>query len=472
MKDSRLINLLKTFSNKEIEKADKFIRSPFFNENKKIITLFQALVTFHPAYELTASAEKYAFEKAFGSKSYKEKDAYYLMAELVKVLEQFLSQLEYEKKPLNLGINKLAQFSLRNQNNSYLKIDKQINKQIDKSKLRNANYFLNQYRLNSERSTYFFNNEKRNYNPYLQQSVHDLDNFYIGEKLRLLSELLAQQSVFERNYDKGFIEDIVPALLDNEEELSELGKIYLRIYLCSTANESDKHYMTLKELLNSHSAQFDRNEAGGMYLFAINFCIRKFNSGNQEYINELLELYKAMIEKDLLVDNNRISPWSYKNISTIGLRAGDLDWVRTFIEEYKPYLPKNLQKTSYYFNLANYHFYKKNFLKAQEFLLRVEVEDTYFNADYRTLLSKIYFERDEFEVLDAYCESYQMYLRRNRKVSQNVKKYYLNYIKFLKRLSVINPRDKKKLNHLRERIETTSSLADRKWLLHKVDELI
>jgi len=56
-------------------------------------------------------------------------------------------------------------------------------------------------------------------------------------------------------------------------------------------------------------------------------------------------------------------------------------------------------------------------------------------------------------------------------ISKNVRQQYLNVLRFTKKLANVAPYDKKSVQKIREQIETCKALADKKWLLDKVEEL-
>ena len=48
---------------------------------------------------------------------------------------------------------------------------------------------------------------------------------------------------------------------------------------------------------------------------------------------------------------------------------------------------------------------------------------------------------------------------------------YTNLIKYTKKLSRLNTREKEKIEKIKKEIEETESVADKKWLLQKLKEL-
>jgi hypothetical protein len=46
---------------------------------------------------------------------------------------------------------------------------------------------------------------------------------------------------------------------------------------------------------------------------------------------------------------------------------------------------------------------------------------------------------------------------------------YLNFLSYVKSMTVLTPRDHQKINKLSSRIEKASSVMPKKWLLEKID---
>ena len=89
----------------------------------------------------------------------------------------------------------------------------------------------------------------------------------------------------------------------------------------------------------------------------------------------------------------------------------------------------------------------------------------------KQLLVRTYFELGEYLVLDSLIDSFKIYLRRNKQISKTQKQEYLNFLSFVKNLTVLNPRDRQKIQKLNSRIEKASSVMPKKWLLEKIEAL-
>ncbi len=224
--------------------------------------------------------------------------------------------------------------------------------------------------------------------------------------------------------------------------------------------------MKTKGHLLSQAEEYD------IYQALVNFCIRKINKGEPESLLKCFQLYQEMEEKDLLIQGKYLRPWTYKNIITAALRLNEVNWTKNFIHKYKNKLSEEHRDNAFYYNSAKFNFHLKKYDKVLSFLQKVEYEDVFYGLDARTLMMKIYYLKDETDALTSLTESFRIYLRRKKRMPKERRKTYLNFIKFVKKLSLSHPRDYQTLRQLRNKIEETPKVADKTWLLDAVAEKI
>jgi organic radical activating enzyme len=87
------------------------------------------------------------------------------------------------------------------------------------------------------------------------------------------------------------------------------------------------------------------------------------------------------------------------------------------------------------------------------------------------MLIAVYYETDEIEPLYSLFESFRVYLNRNKKITSDRKKRFLNLIKFTKKLTKIIPGDKKAIDKVKAEVATTQNIINLKWLKEKIAEL-
>ena len=92
MYTSKLIQLLRTLSYKEMKRLGKFVESPFFNENEEVVQLFSYIRShLGEEAEKEALSKERVFAALFPTEPFKDLRIRHLMSALNKLTKRFLS---------------------------------------------------------------------------------------------------------------------------------------------------------------------------------------------------------------------------------------------------------------------------------------------------------------------------------------------------------------------------------------------
>jgi len=97
MHNSKLIQVLKTFSKKEIKQFREFTQSPFFNKNKFVISLLDVLIRFYPEFQDKKLDAKNVFKIIFPDEEYDYFKIRNLSSDLLAVSMEFLKIIFFQK---------------------------------------------------------------------------------------------------------------------------------------------------------------------------------------------------------------------------------------------------------------------------------------------------------------------------------------------------------------------------------------
>lgn len=474
MYNSKLYSILEHFNKYEQNRCRKYITSPYFNKNQSLIYLFEVLI------EAINSARKKSLEKEdiwaeiAPDQAYDDVRFRKYCSDLLKLVEGFLAQQIYEENPLHQAtylIDAVGNRKLEKLYNSTMKSARRLSKQ---QRHKPASYYFYQYEI--EKNYYNLTNYEKNRaaRTNIEDIANNLDAFYLAEKLRIYCSVLTQQYFVSQEYQLLFIEEIIEHLERYKQKYEDYPpiSIYYQVFLTSTDNENVEHYYKLKDLLNKHALEFPKEEALTIYYSAINYCIRKLNTGNQQFSEELFELYNSLLEKEIIFVNDELSPWTFKNICVLGLRLGKYDWTENFIQSYYHKLPEESRENAVSYNMAQLYFYQQQYDNVIKLLHTVEYEDPSYNLNSKTMLLATYYETDEIEPLYSLLESFRTYLNRHKSDIPDYRRiHYSNLIKFTKKLLKIMPGDQPAVKRLKEEITNTKHIASIQWLNEKVAEL-
>jgi hypothetical protein len=244
------------------------------------------------------------------------------------------------------------------------------------------------------------------------------------------------------------------------------------MHLTQKEGEEVEHYYKLKKLIDKFYDKFPPKEAYFIYSEAMNYCIRKVNKGNFNFLKELFTLYKDLLRNELIFTEDKLSPWDFKNITNCALRLKEYEWTEWFINTYQDKLPEAFRNNAVTFNLAQLYYYQHRYEEVIEKLKDVEFDDFSYNLTSKTMLIATYYELDEIEPLFSLLESFRTYLNRHKEIPAQRRQYYLNTIRVVKRLSRVTPGDEKIMTKVKTEFETKkSAIAMEAWIEEKILEL-
>lgn len=478
MKEKKIISALSSLSFYELNSFRKFVNSPYFNVNPSISEYTEYLIdSLKRNIDLKIVEDRIIWNEINKQEPYNEQKFRKLNSDLVKLFEQFIAVEEFEKATslmINLKLEGIRKKNIDKLVNGVVgEVDRMQKLEMNKS----AEYYLFRYMIEKNLFSLTNENEKKTSKADIAQELNikeiskNLDFFYISEKLKYYCTLLSWQKMYKLDIHLDNM-DFIIKISDNPNYKSIPPiAIYRKIF--DTFNERDNviHYEQLKELINQHIHLFPPEETKEIFYTAISYCIEKVNKGNLEFQQETFEIYKSALEKEVLLVDNHLSPSDYRNIVFFALRVGQHEWADYFIHEYASYLEEKYRDNAIHFSMARLDFYRKNYKKVIEHLIKVNYEDVWYNLGSKTILIFTYYELDEYDALESLLQAFRMYIDREKSLTKERKQTYLNLIKFTRSLIRLIPGDKLKLAQLKDEIEQTKGVVSKPWLLEKITEL-
>ncbi|MFL5751818.1 MAG: hypothetical protein ACJ76F_00305 [Bacteroidia bacterium] len=468
--NSKTLLYLDSLSNSEKKELGDFISSPFFNKNEQLVLLYAELLPLLSLPREKIKEEKF-YEKISGKK-YEEQKFRYLLSNLNLLIEDFFSIKKWTqhtdlKKQLlieNLHDKKLNKFVQQHQQLLLSGTEKNLLQDSD---------FLG-VKLQSEEVSFKFASEydNRSVDSRLQKLSDSIDTYYLAKKLKYACEMINRRNVLQVNYNIHFIEEIKVFLSGSSFLNVPAVSLYYHILNSLLKPLEEKHYRKLKKGLTEHRQVFSNNELRDMFTFAQNYCIRQLNTGKIHYLEELFQNYEFLLEEKIIIADNNLSQFDFKNIVVIALRLHKYGWVKSFISDYLAYLPATERKNAEVYNLSRLYYSSGEIKKALKLMQDVEFTDIYYHLDAKVLLIKIYYDTNAFESLMPLFTSFNNYLKRNRKVSDYQQLSYQNFLKITIRLFNYKMFDKGNINTLKPEIEEGKNMADINWLKEKLKELL
>ncbi|MCB0845624.1 MAG: hypothetical protein KDE26_20380 [Bacteroidetes bacterium] len=477
----KLIRVISTLSATEIKAFQQFIESDFFNPNLNTRDLLAFLIPFHPEYQAEKLDELYIFGKLFPGEKYRAQRLREEFSRLFALLKKFLAYQEFQLHPEQEAIWTLAQFRKRKLPKAFQTQWKAIQKSLDQETMKDAEYYRLQSELAQEANGLFGSKEIRIADDSLQTWVDNLDIFYLTHKLRESCEMLNRQHILNADYELRMMGQVAEYLNHEGKSLLDIPaiRIYYQIFLMFTQPEEESHYAILVNLLNENHPSFSPEEGRGMYKYVQNYCIRKINQGNSEYLTKLFRLYQSELENGIIFSNGWLAHTDYKNIVTVGLRVGEFTWVHDFLYEYQEKVAEPFRMNVFNYCLASWYQEKGQHDQAIRLLQKVEFTDLQYQISARYLLFKAYYETEEWESLIYLIKAFQNFIRRNKGISTDNRVNHRNFLKILQLLVRLRMRQdfleteefERRYGKIEDQLMENQSVPHLGWLRERLRDL-
>ncbi len=459
MQNTLVFEIVAHLSKPEQREVRNFLASPYFNQRSDVQFLFDFL-----AKTATPPSREAAWEALFPGLPFDDQQMRLSLSYLLKLLEQYLVLKEKQQAPLADAHLLLSAYRRRKLPRHFEKTQRAVIKTLDNQPLRHPAYYFENFL--SENQQYLHLLESGRTKELNLQAVEDqLTTAMLAMKLRQACLLRSHQAVFKTPYRMDLLDEIL-AVAERQPYAEQPAVLVYRLCYVALFGEGEEgDFSAFKAALFEHGERFPREEIGSLYLLAINFCIKKINASQNSYLREALDLYKQGLKSELLLEDGQLSRFAYNNITGIALRLPDeWAWAEEFVATYRSYLEPGAQEAAFCLNAARIAFAKRQYDDALSLLQRADYKDFINGMAARILQLKIYFEKQELELLDAHLKTLRMFIRRNKRMGYHYQNW-LNIVHFTQKLMDLNPFDTQERELLRTAVEAENTLTEREWLL-------
>lgn len=480
---SLLIELLNSFTEKEIEKFAPLVSCTYFNTDQYVSRLFVIIkekIWRRKTYDAAMQYEVYCkvFSKRPASANTLSKEEKTLLnaktSLLTRLAETFLSLEALEKKPscktelLQDELLDRKQFLLFNRNT------KKDKKQADKLGIQDVGYHNYRYKIEKSFLNYLYESGQMTTTNNLAELNYHLDIHYLLNKLDFYLTKISLRGVSEQQPNQGVSMMTIlelaklPAYAEHP-----LVQIYLAIIQMMKDRGQQSYEKTLN-LLKRYRTIISKKDRTDFYNIATVFCTREIVKGNLIYNRKLFELYQVMHEQGFQRESGLNDISNLKNLVTVSCRVGEFDWAKEMIENYRTSIEQAVRSSVCHFNLGAIAFYQTDYKAAISHFIRVDKVNLTYDINCRIMLLKSHYETDiEYDerTLQIF-RSAEKFMHDNKSLHATYKKGYKNFIRLLINLYRIRHRATKvSLDRLRGKLEQVEFISDKHWLVEKMKDL-
>jgi len=477
------IELLNTFSKKEVEDLKELIACRYFNTDRYVIKLLDVLrKSVLNKQTFTEEVECNVYRKVFDDiaapkRTLDKKQKGLLNAKmnvLLRLTEQFLSIETMKTHDIHKCELLYPPLIERNQyllfNRHITKDKKQLKEQVAKGRL----WYVQAHRIEDNVLNYLYRTGNIVKEDNLPDLIYNLDVSYLLNKLYLHATALSlKRSSQKKEYDFSLTEKLAD-LMDMPQYIGHPLMVVYRTAIKLLETQDAEIYSHLLESLDKYTDVIPIDLLKEFYLIANNHCIYQLSSGQLSYTENLFELYNIMHHKNLLIDNGFIPIVPLKNMITIGCRVGEFEWAKEIIEHYRSFIKKDIRDNVCHFSYATVAFHEKDYETAHDRYSQAGRINTTYDINTRVAILKCLYEKekDYNEYTMTAFRSADSFFKLNKELPQRSKTGYRNFITILMTLYRIRHREgARTVEWAREQLAEQEVNSDKRWLLEKIEEL-
>ncbi len=479
MINSFVLEVVNSFSVSEEKDFETFMNSPYFNagtSSKQLTALASHILSAKKQGMLEALDNESLYNKLFPNTGLVENKIDKLMSAMKRLLQDFLSAQHFfhPEKEKERMLAAATELRLKGLENKYLLAINKLTKSVDSSPWETISNYFFRHLLALEEHEWHSTFNKAKGDVHIPETIRHLDNYYWSQKTEMLNRLLLQQKmIILPDQAKEIIElpwEIPAAQLVNNSLMQLIWKIHK---LLKDNQPNPESFFHLMNVLQSQESKISPEDNVKYYTYLRNICILVLDEGREELRPVLFQIQKDNLQRGYFYFDGKIPPNSFLSITQTALSVGEINWAFQFVEAHKEMIIGENELGEFYdLNRAICLFAEKKYHDALE-IIPFGSSYSMYHLLARRLELKIYYELDD-DLLPYKIDAFKMFISRagNKVLSKNLHELYVNFINFLRQLSLSpKARDKKRAEKMIERINKKKLVADRAWLLEKAREL-
>ncbi|MFZ1320041.1 MAG: hypothetical protein WAT71_00650 [Ignavibacteria bacterium] len=487
------IKIIQTLTKVELKEFSLFICSPYHNQNKKLLELFTEIVKYCPDFNDKDFTKKNIYSALYGEKVFNDNTIRSILSDLNLLLEKFV-ELKYFQRRNNgcmlisalaeRGLDELSYGCINNHTASNKKFDPEYLHDESEIQIQKINYLISCKKIKTKRSLEKIDTE-------INKLMHiEFSNYYF-RMITHFTNLFTLYSNYNIEIKRKPVYDIILFLADSfsdkgsKDDYLLLYKYLLNSYLdLLEVKISVKNFQHYLKLLSRHSLEMTHDELSHHLHKQMSFIILKLKKDNDIlfFDNELFRINNFILRNKLYINstNKYLSPDLYISILMHSVKIEKIEWASDFIEKYNSSLKEEYRKILKIFSESYLEFFKGNIKQSQSLMDEFQAHYNKSLIAYNQLKQYvielqllIHFENRNYFEAGKIIKSYDLYVRRNKIISEEKKEMKLIFLKRLNQIFLlIENNHLYDLANLFDKIINDKEFFYKRWLMNKLEKII
>lgn len=470
MHKSSLLEIIQTFTPKELTKFEDFVKSPFYNKNKNVIKLFEEVRKHAPDFSSAKLEKEKVWENLFPDLKYNYGIMKNLIFDLTKLADSYLTETQFRSDLL-----KQDQYSLE----AYLEkgLSKIFNNKYSSILRKTASYPKGLNTINVNRYNNFLAdvyNTKINFNNLFDHDKISIE-LLIKRDVAHISSLLvtmlgAYNDVIALQHDMNvsiednplltFLEAVAPAIdsiIGSIEKSSKLNSVYIKIYYCmyqSLKERTEEKYLEFKKILFDNMDIISDSDKRDLHICLIT-AVGNTKKSSLNLNKEIVDIFDSQISNNVILekDNNTIPMTVFSLYIQCAFFISSDTKIRSFSDAFIKNLDPQFAESMRHYTNFMVSFINKNFDEALNSVSLVDFPYTSLKITLRQQKAMTIYELNDFELFLNEFDNLKHFIKNNDFIKEGFKNKLHQFYLFIHRLFLLRQNfDKYKFELLKKEI--------------------
>lgn len=486
MKDPKLIELLKSLTEKEVSHFCLYLTSPFSGSTPQVLKLFDKLKKYYPMFSSADCSKQKIFEELYPGKKYNASllNGYY--CHLSNALLKYFQYVASEKDEMRSKIDLLNEFRARGLSFDFKRMAKAIEKKLmtekfDISVLYSIFYYQTAL-LNFKTESIYSGKHKEqhsllnDYNKFLLYLVNIFIAEYLNAKICYFNDCdyfsFDTNNLFTKLEAKRILINLL-SVIAGQNPFDFIHKMNLTYLKLMETDDMDTYYQ-YKKVVFASTDKFKNDEMEMHLNFLKSYCIERcYHSNHRDlFTKEYIELEFYILEEKLFQNKKSrfIQIRTYRNILLFLVNRKEIKKIRELAEYYR-YIHPTYRTSHKNFTLAYLHYCTGNYTESLKCIKRVGSIDKQLCLDCDFLKLKIFFEQRNYVKGFDKIHSTRRGINKNKSINEDRKDRYRAFLNYLEKLfKRMENNDEAGINVLLKEILNQDKILYSEWFTERYNE--
>ncbi len=482
MEDSKVVYLLKSLDNQELNEFGRYVNTDFFNRKESIKNLYKELKNNLKGQKQTI-VKRTLFSKIFPKESksknidekkiQKKMDS--VMYDLKNLLEDYLIMVKMRQPTYERDSFLLEIYKERDVDQFFFMQHRKMEQALEKSKNISTDFYLKKYDLLRQLLHHPRTHHLSDKVLSVEQSLEYLDRFYCSNKLYHAWIIMFRGHIATVTQEIDLLPELIHLVEEGkfgDDNFTKLNYLGVRSILNKEFNIET--YQQMKDIAFELMPNLPHRDKVNLITPLINYCTYLIYTTNspQEAERNSYEITKYALESQLLLDQGFLTYGVFFNFVIQGCRVGEFEYVATFIKDNQKFLKDDMREPTVQISKAfMFHRTGKPEL-ALDFLNAKQVFINFNDKTYEKIIRILcYFDLDEVSLLENALEAFRKFITRQKEIEEFLVKRMLKFSQIVRQIYG-NKHDKDVLMKLYTELDNTTDIVQKSWLKHLLEELL